>query len=541
MSDPKALNVEGEMKTQDVHHRLEVSHISWFHVKAILVAGVGFFTDAYDLCIISIIKPILGILYYPQFNGKLPQAADLWLTGVALAGTLLGQVFFGILGDKLGRKTVYLFTLLLMITATIGQALSAQPLHGVLYLDYVWRIIVGLGCVPAVLTIYLRNKLPETPRFTADVIKDTAKAEQDMDYVTQNVGRDWKQEAVATPMKQQDRITWRKLHHYLTYPDILHNRNIWVLIGTCTTWFLLDIAFYSQILFLPNVLTAINYNPSIKLPNAAWYKANPEQYPDSMFVGRPANVTITIYLGNTPKCVGACAVAVFEKSYKTAAGNAIVAMMGTVPGYWFTIGLVDFMGRVTIQTMGFALMTILLIILASAYNHIVHVSKWLFIVLYALTFFFANFGPNTTTFITPVELFNTKFRSTLHGFSAASGKAGAIVGAFAIGKLFLDTKISLQTTLAILAATNFVGLICTMFIPETKHLPLDVASSQTQSMFAKLLAKRGIRQVDPESVALVADAHGGTNGDVGDGAKPYSEPAAGEPAAAHDSNGLGSV
>ena len=39
----------------------------------------------------------------------------------------------------------------------------------------------------------------------------------------------------------------------------------------------------------------------------------------------------------------------------------------------------------------------------------------------ALTFFFANFGPNATTFITPVELFTTKYRSTLHGISAASG------------------------------------------------------------------------------------------------------------------------
>jgi hypothetical protein len=39
-----------------------------------------------------------------------------------------------------------------------------------------------------------------------------------------------------------------------------------VLIGTASTWFLLDIAFYSQNLFLPNILEGIGYNPSIKLP-----------------------------------------------------------------------------------------------------------------------------------------------------------------------------------------------------------------------------------------------------------------------------------
>jgi len=30
----------------------------------------------------------------------------------------------------------------------------------VLYLDYAWRIIIGLGCVPAIATIYLRCCLP---------------------------------------------------------------------------------------------------------------------------------------------------------------------------------------------------------------------------------------------------------------------------------------------------------------------------------------------------------------------------------------------
>ena len=51
-------------------------------------------------------------------------------------------------------------------------------------------------------------------------------------------------------------MTWKSLNHYLTYPSILRNRNFWVLFGTCSTWFLLDISFYSQNLFLPNVLVS---------------------------------------------------------------------------------------------------------------------------------------------------------------------------------------------------------------------------------------------------------------------------------------------
>jgi undecaprenyl pyrophosphate phosphatase UppP len=29
----------------------------------------------------------------------------------------------------------------------------------ILYLDYAWRIIIGLGCVPAIATIYLRRDM----------------------------------------------------------------------------------------------------------------------------------------------------------------------------------------------------------------------------------------------------------------------------------------------------------------------------------------------------------------------------------------------
>ena len=51
-------------------------------------------------------------------------------------------------------------------------------------------------------------------------------------------------------------------------------------------------------------------------------------------------------------CRGACAVSVYDKMFKTAAGNAITACLGTVPGYWFTVAFVDTIGRIPIQFMG---------------------------------------------------------------------------------------------------------------------------------------------------------------------------------------------
>ena len=55
--------------------------------------------------------------------------------------------------------------------------------------------------------------------------------------------------------------------------------------------------------------------------------------------------------------------------------------------------------------------------------------QWLLLVLYAGTFFFANYGPNTTTFLLPSVTYSEECRSTLNGISAAAGKLGALVGA----------------------------------------------------------------------------------------------------------------
>lgn len=182
------------------------------------------------------------------------------------------------------------------------------------------------------------------------------------------------------------------------------------------TWFLLDIAFYSQNLFLPDLLRTTGFS----------------SFP-------------TIPPGGSEACTGACAEAVWRGVFRSAAGNAVVALIGTVPGYWFTVFFVDKWGRVPIQFMGFGVMTGMLVLLACIYDKLVPppgsptvVSPWIFLWLYSTTFFFANFGPNSTTFIVPAEVFHTRFRGTLHGVSAAMGKLGAIVGVFGFGELQLS-------------------------------------------------------------------------------------------------------
>lgn len=97
-------------------------------MKAIVIAGMGFFTDAYDLFCITTVSKLLGRLYYynPDTGkpGTLSHPINNLVTGVALVGTLTGQLFFGWLGDKLGRKKVYGITLILMAFCAICSGLS---------------------------------------------------------------------------------------------------------------------------------------------------------------------------------------------------------------------------------------------------------------------------------------------------------------------------------------------------------------------------------------------------------------------------------
>lgn len=85
--------------------------------------------------------------------------------------------------------------------------------------------------------------------------------------------------------------------------------------------------------------------------------------------------------------------------------------------------------------MGFAMLAILFAILGFAYDALTKHSTGAFVFLYCLANFFQNFGPNTTTFIVPGEAFPTRYRSTGHGISAATGKLGAIVAQVGFSQL----------------------------------------------------------------------------------------------------------
>lgn len=87
---------------------------------------------------------MLGIVYWK--TGKIPTSADTGIKVATSSGTVIGQLLFGWLADVVGRKKMYGLELMIIIAATLAQALSSNSHSmGIVGVLCFWRIIMGIG------------------------------------------------------------------------------------------------------------------------------------------------------------------------------------------------------------------------------------------------------------------------------------------------------------------------------------------------------------------------------------------------------------
>lgn len=493
---------------------LDTAKTQFYHFKAIIMAGMGLFTDAYDLFCIPPIMVLIGHVYYqdevenPKDRYKVPIPVSSTMFAMALLGTVIGQLVFGRLGDRMGRRHVYGLALMLMILGSIGCGFSIcttrgcvlgslgffrfllgigiggdYPLsatimsefankrtrgafiaavfsmqgfgilvssmvtmvvcatfdaasrhvshekHTPMAVDIAWRVILMIGAIPASMTFYWRMMMPETARYTALVERNVLQAAKNMEKVLQvSLSQIAEDSEFPPPQPPSYRLLSKEFFRR-------HGRDLF---SCAISWFLVDIIFYS-----------IN------------------------LVGSQVNSSRYLHTTN--------GVNAYKEAYHVARLQAIIAVCSTIPGYFASVYYIDRIGRVKIQISGFLLMAFTFLAVGipySAYWH--HHTNVGFLLLYGLTFFLANFGPNTTTFIVPAELFPARFRSTCHGISGAMGKVGAIVGA--VGFLWVthdqvDSKshaMRMTAALVILGGVSFLGAIITYFFTrETNGRSLE--------------------------------------------------------------------
>nr|VDC60008.1 unnamed protein product [Brassica rapa] len=443
---------------------LDVAKTQLYHFTAILIAGMGFFTDAYDLFCVSLVTKLLGRIYY--FNplsdkpGSLPPHVAGAVNGAALCGTLAGQLFFGWLGDKLGRKTVYGITLIMMTLCSIGSGLSfGNKATGVMTTLCFFRFWLGFGIggdYPLSATIMSEYANKKTRgAFIAAVFAMQGVGILAGGFVALVVSSIFDMKFPA-PTYEVDRLL-------STPPQADYVWRIIVMFGA-----------------LPAVLT---YYWRMKMPETARYTALVAKHIKQATQDMSKVLQIQLEVEERAADImkdPRLSYGLFSKEFAKR------------HGYLLGIARAQSLIALCSTLMGFFMMTVFMFAIAFPYDHWTKPENRLgFVVMYSLTFFFANFGPNATTFIIPAEIFPARLRSTCHGISAATGKAGAIVGAF--GFLYAaqpqdKTKtdagyppgIGIKNSLITLGVINFVGMLFTFLVPEPKGKSLEELSGENE-------------------------------------------------------------
>ena len=107
-----------EARSGDLIAALDDAPMSGFHLRAALVAGMGFFTDAYDLFVIGIASTLITQDWHLG-AGRLAL-----LNSAMLGAAFIGAFVFGRVADLIGRKHVYWLVAAIMVVAALGSALA---------------------------------------------------------------------------------------------------------------------------------------------------------------------------------------------------------------------------------------------------------------------------------------------------------------------------------------------------------------------------------------------------------------------------------
>eukprot|EP01088_Endostelium_zonatum_P005840 TRINITY_DN177_c0_g2_i1.p1 TRINITY_DN177_c0_g2~~TRINITY_DN177_c0_g2_i1.p1 ORF type:complete len:845 (+),score=204.33 TRINITY_DN177_c0_g2_i1:33-2537(+) len=229
------------------------------------------------------------------------------------------------------------------------------------------------------------------------------------------------------------------------------------LIGTAGSWFLMDITFYANGLFSAYVLRRSGIAQGDFFDDVSSGSAS--VLPDTDEPG--------ILDENTEKGYSIMGIVLY---------NLLITSVA-LPGYWVALYLIEnkYFGRKKLQIYGFIMTAIIYFLIALLYAHVIKTNdSWiLFLILYALSFFFINAGPNTTTYVLAAESFPTEIRSTCSGISAAAGKLGAIFGAAAMAPLldYVNDERVIFVWCGIISGLG--ALITWLFVKETRGRELS--------------------------------------------------------------------
>ncbi|KAK5942289.1 glycerophosphoinositol permease [Knufia obscura] len=123
----------------------QVPKSRWERSWPTIACGAGLFSDGYVQSVIGSVNTILGQIYGKAFTNS-PQRKN--VNAIAFAGTVVGQLVFGVLSDYWSRKNSLLIsTIILIIFSALpaGAYGAGGTLGGMLAALTAYRFLVGIG------------------------------------------------------------------------------------------------------------------------------------------------------------------------------------------------------------------------------------------------------------------------------------------------------------------------------------------------------------------------------------------------------------
>ncbi|KAK6442570.1 hypothetical protein LTR95_001193 [Oleoguttula sp. CCFEE 5521] len=338
--------------------------------------------------------------------------------------------------------------------------------HAAVGIDIFWRIVVGVGAIPAAIAIIFRWTIPESGRYTIAVKQDAKTALSDtrrvyanppastsaiapdklelqelapnamppreylqpnrddapqpspepstrdgenyaLDLSEGDAGPDSAQYALPRDEQAYTQFTRKALHQYF-----ITEGNWRYLAGTSFAWLILDFPYYG-----------LGFNSATTMAKL-WTAQTP-----------PSSPTTPSWLYASPYGDIGTVSSVLRANAKE---TLITTSIGSILGTLLLIATINHFDRRKALVWSFIALALALCVFGVAYLYLFHTaSHAVLIVFYALLQFGFAFGPNTLTFIIPAEIFPTKYRCTCYGISAAAGKIGSILAQ--ISFLYFDS------------------------------------------------------------------------------------------------------
>ncbi|WP_013334487.1 MFS transporter [Gloeothece verrucosa] len=437
--------------------------------------------DGFDFFIIGVALPFLK----QDFSLNALEIAAVAVA--AVAGSLVGSLTLGPLTDKIGRQTMLLVDVAIFVIATTGTVLAWNATSLMIFR---FLVGVGIGADYPISVSYITENVPSRLRgrmvigaFTFQAIGAFLGAITGLIviYLFQTFYPDSSIPAIH--------YAWRWM---LGVGLVLA-----IAVAFLRLSFLLESPLYhiarkeyqeasqaaSILLAQPIIITSETDPPSNEpvLPYGALFASKYRKR--TLLAAVPwffqdiATYGIGIF---TPAIIGVLAFAgednFMAREMASAQGAALVDLF-LIAGFLIAVWLVDSVGRIKLQIVGFLGMAVGLMILA--WSNSGSSPNQSHITLIFLGFFIFNVmmnaGPNSTTFLLSGEIFPTSIRASGAGFAAAFAKAGAVLGTFALPILqqFLGTP-----TLLLLLALFCVlaALITYIYRIETTGKSLETVS-----------------------------------------------------------------